>query len=145
MEEGKCSQRSEGTSGEELSQVTLVEEESTVVNQIDDKIRSSMSQVQNYFEKKFEDISKVFELQKQLEENKKQLEVLKAKGMTCELGIRVDAGENDSHSEVTIYRNVIEQKRDSSSSDEVDFIDETSVTEKQLRVNIPDKETEVSG
>ena len=44
---------------------------------IDEKIRQSISQVREYFDEKFNNLTKVMELEKQLEWNKKKLEELK--------------------------------------------------------------------
>ena len=86
---------------------------------IDKKIETSLTKVQDYFERKFKDLSRVKELEKQLEENQRQLKELKAKG---NLGM-LESGE-DSQSEITVYKNAVERKRDSSSSEDMDTSDE---------------------
>ena len=86
---------------------------------IDQKIESSLTKVQSFFEKKFEDLARVRELEKQLEENQRQLSELKAKGNPEGL-IR----EEDIQSEITIYCNVVQKQQGSSSSEDFDTSDE---------------------
>ena len=104
LEDGEYPPDREEVSAEDVSSV------------IDKKIDESMSKVQHYFERKFGELSRVHELEKQLEENKRHLEQLKARGNvdSCEVG-EVDI---DNQSELTVYRNAVEKKRASSSSEE---------------------------
>ena len=76
---------------------------------IDDKIELSVSKLQQYFDKKFENLTKVMQLEKQLAENKEKLEQLKAKGIRH--GNVVNEGSlNDGQSEVMIYWNAVTKK-----------------------------------
>ena len=120
LEEGTMDDSQPGSSG--YNPRGHSEQVEVAQDYIDQRIQSSISKVQNFFEKKFEDLSHVRELEKQLEENKRQLEQLRAKG-TGELREalpRVD----DGQSEITVYCNVVQKQRDSSSSDELDMSDE---------------------
>ena len=125
-EEGECSQESGETVHPAPKQVAGESCEESVTEQLIQKrvqqlVQESIGHLQNYFEQKFEDMSRVAELEKQLEESKRHLERLKAKGID-----RTDKEEGlmgqDQHSEITIYRNAIEKKRGSSSSED-DYID----------------------
>ena len=86
---------------------------------IDEKIDSSMSKFKNYFDEKLGNIAKVVELERQLAENKKHLEMLKARGKLLIEGGSID----DGQSELTIYQNAVEKKRGSSSSEDEGLMD----------------------
>ena len=86
-----------------------------VTKLIEDKIDSSMSKVKDYFEGKFNDLTRVMELEKQLTENKKHLEQLRTIGKNVSV-------EEDTCSELTIYKNAVERTRGSTSSED-DAID----------------------
>ena len=90
MEEGECSDV------EELD-LTPSKLDPQASKLIEEKIDSSMSKVKDYFEGKFNDLSRVMELEKQLAENKRHLEELKSKGKTSR--------EDDTCSELTLYKN----------------------------------------
>ena len=85
---------------------------------IEDKIEASMSKVQGFFEQRFKDMSKILDLEKQLAENKRNLEELKAKGKKSMSG-ELKLGD-DAQSELTIYQNVVQRGREGSSSSEED-------------------------
>ena len=108
LEEGEYSQEDyiKEDSGKEIG---LCEQTNKL---IEEKIDSSIDKVKNYFEGKFNDLTKVMELEKQLAENKKHLEQLKAKGKAME--------DDDTFSELTVYKNAVEKdnKRGSSSSED---------------------------
>ena len=113
LEEGKWSQEqgSEESRSAEPRPGTLKDFNENAEKLIDEKINASFSKVQDFFEQKFADLMKVMELEKQLNENRQKLEVLKAKGKECEV-----IGNNES--EVTIYKNAVDKKRGSSSSED---------------------------
>ena len=114
LEEGECSQRSgvDNAEGEETGDDTMLQ------TAIDRKIDASMSKVQQFLEQKFQDMSKMMELERQLAENKCKLEDLKSKGRYC-----LPDGDKETHSELMIYHNVVNKKRGSSSSEyEIGFI-----------------------
>ena len=69
LEEGECSTDESDDKGLDQQETKLIEE----------KIDSSMLKVKDYFEGKFNDLTRVMELEKQLAENKKHLEQLKVK------------------------------------------------------------------
>ena len=112
-----------GTSGEVTSQDRLEQD------YIDQRIETSLTKVQDYFERKFEDLSRVRDLEKQLEENQRQLRELKAKGST---NVFWGVEDETALSEVTVYRNAVEMKRGSSSSEDFD----TSEEQESLMVNL---------
>ena len=85
---------------------------------IEDKIEASMSKVQGFFEQRFKDMSKILDLEKQLAENKRNLEELKAKGKKSMSG-DLKLGD-DAQSELTIYQNAVQRRREGSSSSEED-------------------------
>ena len=105
LEEGECSTDEGDEKGLDQQATRLIE----------DKINSSMSKVKDYFEGKFNDLTRVMKLEKQLAENKKHLEQLKTKGKNVSI-------EEDTCSELTIYKNAVEQTRGSTSSED-DAID----------------------
>ena len=78
---------------------------------IDQKINKSFDKVQTFSEQKFTDLTKILELQNQLAENHRQLEVLKARG-------KQSSSDQDNSSKITIYHNAVEKKWDSSSSED---------------------------
>ena len=127
FEEGECSKDSQNIAGVDdgqdkakntKGQVTL---DQSAKRLIEEKINQSFEKVQNFFEQKFADMARVLELQGQLAENQRSLEVLKEKGRSEPLPTEMDGS-----SDITIYRNAVERKRDSSSSDDngVDTSDE---------------------
>ena len=93
------------------------------------EIDEKLSQMQSYFERKFDDMSKVMELERQLAENQRKLLELKARGNNQgrvagqnSSGSVDIARDDDSQSELTIYKDAIEKKRGSASSED-DLID----------------------
>ena len=82
---------------------------------IEEKVNQSLNRVQDFYDKKFADLSRVYDLEKQLAENKRKLEILKARGRK---GTEIDLEILDNVSELTIYRNAVEKKRGSSSSED---------------------------
>ena len=74
------------------------------------------------------------ELEKKLADNQRHLEELKARCIQNKSkGIEIDA-----NSEITVYRNAVEKKRDSSSSEDLDLIDTSDefldqIAEKQIQ------------
>ena len=73
-----------------------------------------MVKVQDYFDKKFQDMSRIMDLEKQLAENCKHLEELKVKGRYLQI-------DDETQSELTVYRNAVQKKREGSSSSEEDI------------------------
>ena len=148
LEEGECSQNSE-----EVLNKSAVNSGDKADKIIDQKIEASLSKVQNYFEEKFTNYARVVELEKQLAENRKHLQELKEKGRVKEVSappepstMVVNGNVDDGSSELTIYCNAVQMKRNSSSSEEENYVDtsgeqiesdtflipEISVTEREL-------------
>ena len=109
---------------------------------IDDKIRQSMTQIQDFFEQKFANMTKVMELKKQLAENQKKLQVLKETGKLTELL-------EDNSSEITIYQNAVEKKWGSSSSEDDlentsnEIMDELNNLQDMANVSLVERELEI--
>ena len=114
---------------------------------IEELVADLINKFQVYFEKKWVDRARVAELEKQLEENKKKLEQLKAKGKQC---TETYDNNSDCHSEITMYRNVVEKEKDKSrisssseemtdTSDESLIIDNLTIAEKELRKQLKDE------
>ena len=72
--------------------------------------------VQDYFKQKFANFTRVYELEKQLADNRKHLDALKARGRD-----EKDLDGNDQEFEITIYRDAVQMKRNSSSSEDNDI------------------------
>ena len=116
IEEGECSQFSDADERVvELNdgEVPPGNNDKLDVGFVDKRIDASMAKMQQFFENKFDNIIKVWDLERQLAENKRHLEELKAQGRNV-----IPNDNDESQSEMTIYRNVIEQKRGSSSSED---------------------------
>ena len=105
---------------------------------IDKRIDNSLSKVQDYFDKKFENLTWVMELERQLDANRRQMGVLKQKGMDSLMG-RTTSGEQDTHSELTIYSNAVDKKWGSSSSED-DMIDTSDELIEDMSQNISECE-----
>ena len=82
--------------------------------------------LRSYVDQKFSALAKMVELERELSEKNRELDLLKAKGnASYSVGAPVNNVidkqiENNSHSEITIYRNAVEKsKRGSSSSEEM--------------------------
>ena len=69
LEEGECVRSSEGDDNY-LKDKHFETTHMTMAEVIDKKIDDSMSKVHSYFKQRFKDMSRVAELEKQLEENK---------------------------------------------------------------------------
>ena len=131
LEEGECSQRSsrDEDRSERDRHPSRTEEEDRGLELIDQWINSSLEQFQTYVDQKLDNVARVAELERLLADNKRQLQELKVKGID----------EGDSQSELTIYKNAVEKKRESSSSEEGEGLIDTSdeyfenaVVEKQM-------------
>ena len=129
LEEGECSQTSMHSEPETLTQGGFQEKrDSTELNLIDQRNDSKFNE---YFDQRMGDWNRVKQLEKELAKNKRRLEELKNRGMLVM---------NNSQSDLTIYTKAVEKQRDSSSSEELEDIIDTSdellnpieITEKQL-------------
>ena len=133
LEEGECSFLEDKSQGSKKQCGDLVNKES-LTQHIDNKIKTFFNSFQSYFDQKFQDMSKVMELEKKLADNQRHLEELKARGIRNKSkGIEIVA-----NSEITVYRNAVEKKRDSSSSEDLDLIDTSDeyldqIAEKQMQ------------
>ena len=122
QEEGECLQHGgpEGNSRKNNSK-----EQAQVTEEfIDERINQSFGKVLNYLDQKIADLTKMMDLEKQLAENHRQLEALRAKGRGAECPQYLD--NVDKASDLTIYQNAVQKKRGSSSSEDngVDTSDE---------------------
>ena len=99
---------------------------------VDDRINT----MQQYFDKRFDSLAKVMELERQLEENRKQLSTLREKGRWMNQDRSVD---QDLQSELTVYKNAVEKKRGSSSSED-DIIDTSDEIIMNMSNNFVEKE-----
>ena len=118
-EEGKCSQNSNTEPGESVQKGDgCYNPEQQISDSIDKRIDDSISKVKSYFEQKFENLSRVAQLEKELAENRKQLELLKLKGKVLNPS---DFG-GETQSKITIYHNAVQKQRGSTSSED-DLID----------------------
>ena len=86
LEEGECSQEivveSEVMENQWVQQQT--QPGTSTEDFIDNRINTSLERFQNYFDKKFENLSKVMELERHFADNQQHLEVLKARGRSIE-------------------------------------------------------------
>ena len=116
LEEGECNK---SVNDEVTDSVVDMSSNINVEQVIEEKVDQSMSRVQDYLDKKFGDMMKILELERKLEENKRHLEQLKAKGR-CQPCPKLGGYqfEDDSQSESTVYKNAVQRKRDGSSSSE---------------------------
>ena len=94
---------------------------------MDEGINKSMTEMHQYFDRKFDNMTKVMELERELAQKKQQLSNLEKKGKSNNINTvvedeEVQRGEEDSQSEVTVYKRAVNReetnKRDSLSSDE---------------------------
>ena len=131
LEEGECSQISNHSSPTREQPTGKGEDLPGGVELIDQRISSKFKE---YFDERMGNWSRVMQLEKELAENKRYLEELKAKGKDIN---------GDSQSELMIYTKAVKKKRDSSSSEENDDVIDTSdelmtaldVVEKQMVIN----------
>ena len=147
LEDGECSQDTDEDdeivfthqeASKEMGEKDKPGWEAGTKSMIERSVTQSMNKMQSYFEQKFEDMSKFAELEKQLAENKRKLDLLKAKGKFSRTLKNPLDGE-ETLSEITIYNNAIEkQQRQSTSSEEGvntsdEFMFEDSIVEEELR------------
>ena len=119
LEDGECSRTPINRSDSEVGGGP------TQLNIIDQRISTSLNKFQTYFEKKFDDMSRVMEQERQLAENQGHLQQLKIWGIPEAINNTVDM---DQQSELTVYKKAIEKQRDSSSSEDLDLIDTSDET-----------------
>ena len=118
LEDGECDDEIVNVGGDRPSGVKRSR------NAIGDGGADGVEDLKSYVDQKFSALAKMVELERELSERNRELDLLKAKGKQNEKGQHDDL--NGSHSELTIYRNAVEKsKRGSSSSEElIDTSDE---------------------
>ena len=82
LEDGECGQSIHSGCGDIAGDTT----EASVERVVERKIEELMTKVQDYFDCKFRDMSKIMELEKQLEENKNTLSNSKLKVRATQVG-----------------------------------------------------------
>ena len=122
LKEGECSQHLESARYGHGRQTREDQPGTSASDLIDEHITSSLAQFQTYFNKKFENLSKVMELERQLGANHRHLDELKTKGTEIpdgndkvskhrnKEGHQSDPTQTDCESVITIYRNAVEKK-----------------------------------
>ena len=102
----------------------------------------AVTQLKLYVDRKFEALSRMVDLERQLSEKNRELDLLKAKGKESSLdNHRMVDGENNtemSRSEVTIYKNAVEKEKSkrgsSSSEDAIDTSNELMEVDQNLGI-----------
>ena len=121
-------------------------------DEFEDKINTSLDNMQKYMDEKLASLSRLAEMERELAEKKRELEEMKARGKKklkqkfCHEENEIWSDNDETKSELTIYRNAVAKAtvkdRESSLSDEL--INTSDETDKDLHMQLYFSECELS-